>query len=58
MPLDGGWRVYSSGPGIALGLVLRHLLGVQLEHDAVLLDPVLPASLDGLEVSVRLGGID
>mgnify|MGYP002360085248 FL=1 len=58
VPLDGGWRVYSSGPGIALGLVLRHLLGVQLEHDAVLLDPVLPASLDGLEVSVRLGGID
>ncbi len=26
--LDGGWRVYSSGAGIALGLIVRHFLGL------------------------------
>ena len=25
--LDGGWRVYSSGAGIALGLIVRRFLG-------------------------------
>ncbi len=27
IPLDGGWRVYSSGAGIALGLIVRRFLG-------------------------------
>ncbi len=54
--LDGGWRVYSSGPGIALGLVIGSLLGLRLEHDALLLDPVMPQRLDGLQVTVPLAG--
>ncbi len=29
--LDGGWRVYSSGAGIALGLIVRRFLGVSQE---------------------------
>ena len=52
--LDGGWRVYSSGAGILFGLVVRHLLGLRLEADALLIDPVLPAALDGMRVRVRL----
>ena len=32
--LDGGWRIYSSGPGIALGLVIGSLLGLRLEQGA------------------------
>ena len=56
--LDGGWRVYSSGPGIALGLVISGLLGLRLERDALVLDPVMPASLDGLRVRLTLGGLD
>ena len=54
--LDGGWRIYSSGPGIALSLVLNHLLGLRLEHDALLIDPVMPASLFGMRAEVPLGG--
>ncbi|HKE95523.1 MAG TPA: hypothetical protein VKB34_14515, partial [Povalibacter sp.] len=54
--LDGGWRIYSSGPGIALGLIVRHLLGLSVECDAWILDPVLPADLDGLKVQTRLSG--
>ena len=48
--LDGGWRVYSSGAGILFGLVVRHLLGLRLEADALLIDPVLPPALDGMRV--------
>lgn len=52
--LDGGWRVYSSGAGILFGLVVRHLFGLRLEADALLIDPVLPAALDGMRVGVTL----
>jgi len=55
--LDGGWRIYSSGPGIALGLVIGSLLGLRLEHDALVLDPVMPASLDGLRVQLQLADL-
>jgi cellobiose phosphorylase len=48
--LEGGWRVYSSGAGILNALVVRHLFGLRLEADALLIDPVMPASLDGLRV--------
>ena len=52
--LEGGWRVYSSGAGILLGLVTRQLFGLRLEAEALLVDPVLPAALDGLEVQATL----
>lgn len=52
--LDGGWRIYSSGPGIALGLVISSLLGLRLEHDALVIDPVMPPVLDGLTVQLVL----
>jgi len=52
--LDGGWRVYSSGPGIMLSLVINHLLGLRLEHDTLLIDPVMPQQLAGLRARVAL----
>jgi cellobiose phosphorylase len=54
--LDGGWRIYSSGAGIALGLIMRRFLGLSSEATAVLIDPVIPASLDGLRVATTLSG--
>ncbi len=50
--LRGGWRVYSSGPGIFIGLVISKLLGIRIESGNVILDPVMPFSMDGLEVSM------
>jgi cellobiose phosphorylase len=41
--LDGGWRVYSSGAGIALGLIIRRFLGVSPEARHVRVDPVIQA---------------
>ena len=56
--LDGGWRVYSSGPGIALGLIVGQFLGLRREHDRLLLDPVIAPALDGLRVSLSMGSAE
>jgi cellobiose phosphorylase len=54
--LDGGWRVYSSGAGIALGLTLRRFLGLTCELQFLHIDPVIPPALDGLRVETYLRG--
>jgi len=54
--LDGGWRIYSSGPGIALGLLVGSFLGLRQRADRLLLDPVLPPQLDGLLAEQTLRG--
>jgi 1,2-beta-oligoglucan phosphorylase len=54
IPLDGGWRVYSSGAGIALGLIVRRFLGLSYEAHALSVDPVIPSALDGLRVETSL----
>jgi 1,2-beta-oligoglucan phosphorylase len=54
--LDGGWRVYSSGAGIALGLIVRRFLGVAAQADGLRVDPVIPAALDGLCADIDLMG--
>lgn len=56
--LDGGWRVYSSGPGIALGLIVGRFLGLRRERDAIVLDPVLPQALAGLVARLPLLGVE
>lgn len=55
--LDGGWRIYSSGPGIALGLVISSLLGLRLAHDTLVIDPVMLPALDGLAVQLTLADL-
>jgi cellobiose phosphorylase len=47
VPLEGGWRVYSSGPGLVLRLVTEVLLGIRQRGDDVEIDPVLPPGGDG-----------
>ncbi len=54
--LEGGWRVYSSGAGIASGLILRGLFGLRTTRQAIFIDPLLPASLEGLRIEIDLGG--
>jgi 1,2-beta-oligoglucan phosphorylase len=52
--LDGGWRIYSSGPGIMIGLVVGCLLGIRQEHATLVIDPVLPSRLDGLRATLMV----
>ncbi|GAA3561241.1 GH36-type glycosyl hydrolase domain-containing protein [Snuella lapsa] len=54
--LKGGWRIYSSGPGIYMGLVVWHLLGLRTEFGKTIIDPVVPKSLDGLSASIEYKG--
>lgn len=56
VPLDGGWRVYSSGAGIAVGLIVRRFLGLSIEARDITLDPVIPPALNGLCVRLSLFG--
>jgi cellobiose phosphorylase len=45
VPVDGGWRIYSSGPGIYTSLVLRQLFGLRRRFEQVVFDPILPPEL-------------
>ena len=56
MALDGGWRIYSSGPGIALGLIVGSLLGIRRECATLIVDPVIPHALDGLRARLAIAG--
>jgi cellobiose phosphorylase len=56
IPLEGGWRVYSSGAGIASGLILGTLFGLRLEKSWLVVDPVIPKALDGLRIEIQLAG--
>ncbi|WP_158600591.1 GH36-type glycosyl hydrolase domain-containing protein [Tessaracoccus antarcticus] len=53
---EGGWRVYSSGPGLVLRLVSEGFLGLRWRAGDVVVDPVLPHSLHGLVATLVLGG--
>ncbi|MGL5296702.1 MAG: GH36-type glycosyl hydrolase domain-containing protein [Culicoidibacterales bacterium] len=49
IPVKGGWRIYSSGPGIYLNQLVSNVLGFRLTADKVILDPVLPSDVSGLQ---------
>jgi len=52
----GGWRVYSSGPGIWINQVISNVLGLRTCFDDVVLDPVLPRRADGLTFDFEYHG--
>jgi cellobiose phosphorylase len=54
--LEGGWRIYSSGAGIAMRLLRQCFLGLRQERSVLRIDPVIPASLDGLQAEGELAG--
>lgn len=48
--VKGGWRIYSSGPGIYLNQLIANALGITSFNQDLVLDPVLPPAYDGLMV--------
>lgn len=54
--VKGGWRLYSSGPGIYLNQLISGILGIRFTPDELIIDPVLPASLDGLRFTYQCFG--
>lgn len=53
---DGGWRVYSSGPGLFTGILLGHALGLRRHYGARVVAPVLPAGLGPITVERDIDG--
>jgi cellobiose phosphorylase len=51
-----GWRIYSSGSGIYLNQLIRGFLGIRVHGAELMIDPVLPAELDGLRFDFAVSG--
>ncbi|HKU86670.1 MAG TPA: cellobiose phosphorylase, partial [Casimicrobiaceae bacterium] len=45
VPVEGGWRIYSSGPGLYVNVLIRHALGVRRFFGERIEQPVLPAAV-------------
>ena len=43
--VEGGWRIYSSGPGLYINMLIRHALGVRRVFGERIEKPLLPKSL-------------
>ncbi|MFQ6170887.1 cellobiose phosphorylase [Oryzobacter sp. R7] len=56
VPIEGGWRVYSSGPGLFLRLVVEAFLGVRRRGARVELDPVVDPAVGELHATVPFDG--
>ena len=56
IPVKAGWRLYSSGPGIYLNQLVSNILGIRFLPDALILDPVQPAALNGLKLKLDCFG--
>ena len=54
--VKGGWRLYSSGPGIYLHQLISKMLGLRIKQGNVIFDPVMPKALDGLVFSYKILG--
>jgi 1,2-beta-oligoglucan phosphorylase len=48
VPVKGGWRIYSSGPGIYMNQLISNCLGIRQEAEDLIIDAVLPEKFDGL----------
>jgi len=48
IPVEGGWRIYSSSPGLYVGLLVGHALGIRRRFGERVRQPVLPQALRAL----------
>ncbi|MBU9672698.1 cellobiose phosphorylase [Planococcus sp. CP5-4] len=54
--VKGGWRIYSSGPGIYMNQLISNTLGIRQHQGDMVIDPVLPERLDGLQFHYSWNG--
>ncbi|MGM7702753.1 GH36-type glycosyl hydrolase domain-containing protein [Pseudalkalibacillus sp. Hm43] len=54
VPVKGGWRIYSSGPGIYMNQLISNALGIRQENGNLIIDPVLTDELDGLTLEFTI----
>jgi 1,2-beta-oligoglucan phosphorylase len=56
--VKGGWRIYSSGPGILIHQIMKGLFGLSHSKDGLVLSPTLDAVHDGLVLNLTIRGRD
>lgn len=54
--VKGGWRLYSSGPGIYFHQLLCNVLGIRVRRNTIEIDPVLPCETDGTFLYLTIDG--
>ncbi|MBS4196065.1 GH36-type glycosyl hydrolase domain-containing protein [Lederbergia citri] len=52
--VKGGWRIYSSGPGIYMNQLISNVLGIRIQAGDLIIDPVLPETLNGLRFDFEI----
>ncbi|MGV2989859.1 cellobiose phosphorylase [Vibrio sp. E150_011] len=55
--VKGGWRIYSSGPGIYINQVISNVLGIKYENGDLVLDPVISKQLGNVVVNFAIYGL-
>ncbi|MBO1003988.1 GH36-type glycosyl hydrolase domain-containing protein [Pseudogracilibacillus auburnensis] len=56
VPVKGGWRIYSSGPGIYMNQLISNVLGIRMNAGDLIIDPVLPETHDDLHFDFEIDG--
>lgn len=56
VPVAGGWRLYSSGPGIYIATMLRHIFGLVVAKDSLTISPALSQEACPITLSLTLDG--
>ena len=54
--VDGGWRIYSSGPGLYTNVLLSHALGIRRRFGERMVAPVLPRWLGRVTLEMVIDG--
>jgi cellobiose phosphorylase len=54
--VDGGWRIYSSGPGLSMNMLVSHALGIRRHFGERKVKPLLPRRLGRMVVEMTIEG--
>ncbi len=54
--VKGGWRLYSSGPGIYINTLITSVLGVRYIRDKVILSPIIDKEMERIDFSYKILG--
>lgn len=52
--VKGGWRIYSSGPGIYINQLVANVLGVRFDNTDLVLDPIVARELGTVTLNFEL----
>lgn len=52
----GGWRIYSSGPGIYINQIISNVLGLRYQFGDLILDPVISKHFGNVSLNYQLYG--